>query len=60
MNSEDNYFKAEYIPSWIHLVLWGNEHEPMEWLETSSYGFKVFFAGSTISTSLNESEHKMK
>ena len=57
---EDKYFKTEHIPEWFHLVLWGNEHEPIETLDCHCNGFRIFYAGSTISTSLGESETKVK
>lgn len=49
------------LPSFIHLVIWGHEHESIsELVENSENGFYLYQPGSSTITSLIEAEAKPK
>jgi len=55
-----NCLKETMIPEWMDLVIWGNEHECHPCLQESLVGtFRVFQPGSSIATSMNESESSL-
>lgn len=52
-----NCIHESMIPEWMDLVIWGNEHEAIPRLVESLVGtYRIYQPGSSISTSLSESE----
>lgn len=56
-HTETGYIPERFLPEWMHLVIWGHEHEckihPVRNPET---GFSVIQPGSSVATSLDHSE----
>jgi len=60
-HSEKNYIHEEMIDNFLDLVIWGHEHESLVPPSQSSVGdFHISQPGSSIATSLSESESKKK
>lgn len=52
-----NFLPEQFLPNFIDLVIWGHEHECLiDPVENPNKGFKVMQPGSTVATSLSESE----
>lgn len=55
--TETSYLPEQYLPSFMHLVIWGHEHEcKIEPQENPEMGFKVMQPGSSVATSLSKGE----
>ncbi|KAH3680074.1 hypothetical protein WICPIJ_008392 [Wickerhamomyces pijperi] len=55
------HLPENYLPSFMDFVLWGHEHECVdEPVHNQEMGFDVLQAGSSVATSLSQSETKTK
>ena len=58
-----NIVKESHLPRWLHMVIWGHEHECIvsPWRSHISGGaFSVLQPGSSVATALSEGESKKK
>ena len=58
-----NIVKESHLPRWLHMVIWGHEHECIvsPWKSHISGGaFSVLQPGSSVATALSEGESKKK
>ena len=58
-----NIVKESHLPRWLHMVVWGHEHECIisPWKSHISGGaFSVLQPGSSVATALSEGESKKK
>lgn len=56
-----NFLPEQFLPNFINLVIWGHEHECLiDPVPNLNKGFKVMQPGSTVATSLSESETEPK
>ncbi|KAJ3330652.1 Double-strand break repair protein mre11a [Blyttiomyces sp. JEL0837] len=56
-----NYIPESFLDDFLHLVIWGHEHECMiDLQENESHGFFVSQPGSSVATSLCEGEAEAK
>jgi len=58
-----NIVKESHLPRWLHIVVWGHEHECIisPWKSHISGGaFSVLQPGSSVATALSEGESKKK
>lgn len=58
-----NIVKESHLPRWLHMVIWGHEHECITspWKSHISGGaFSVMQPGSSVATALSEGESKKK
>lgn len=60
-HSATSYLPEEFLPDFMHLVVWGHEHECLiEPTTNPDQGFKVIQPGSSVATSLSEGESALK
>uniref|UniRef100_A0A060TA40 Double-strand break repair protein n=1 Tax=Blastobotrys adeninivorans TaxID=409370 RepID=A0A060TA40_BLAAD len=60
-HSATSYLPEEFLPDFMHLVVWGHEHECLiEPTTNPDQGFKVIQPGSSVATSLSDGESAMK
>lgn len=56
-HSETNYLPENFLPDFMDVVIWGHEHEcRISPLHNAQQGFQVIQPGSSVATSLSESE----
>jgi double-strand break repair protein MRE11 len=56
-HSETNYLPEEFLPDFIHIVIWGHEHEcRIDPVKNPNKNFYVIQPGSSIATSLSDGE----
>ncbi|KAJ3413514.1 Double-strand break repair protein mre11a [Chytridiales sp. JEL 0842] len=56
-----NYVPEHFLDSFLHLVIWGHEHDcEIDLYESESKGFYISQPGSSVATSLSEGETKAK
>jgi double-strand break repair protein MRE11 len=63
MQGAKNVVKESHLPRWLHMVIWGHEHECIgsPWKSHTSGGaFSVLQPGSSVATALSEGESRRK